>query len=130
MALAFFFLFNKPSKHGTRYQQLNLVDILEYGFFKSQQSKCLCLIGYFERLWKAEVAGDEEYLKRCITIERKVLDSEKRKAEFWTKSELPLFEFEPKSEGLIESSHGCLQADFANEYIGGGVLQQGNVQVG
>lgn len=33
------------------------------------------------------------------------------------------------SDGSIEDSYGCLQVDFANEYIGGGVLNFGAVQV-
>ena len=37
--------------------------------------------------------------------------------------------FESLAEGLIEGANGCLQVDFANEYIGGGVLGMGNVQV-
>lgn len=129
LALAFFSLLPSSSKHGSRYQHLDLSAILEYGFFASQQSKCLCLVGYFDRLMKAEFAGDEEFFKRCITIERKVLERELSTKEFWSKSEIPLGPFEIDAVGVIEDSHGSLQIDFANEYIGGGVLQQGNVQV-
>ena len=32
-------------------------------------------------------------------------------------------------EELIEENHAALQVDFANKFIGGGVLQLGNVQV-
>ena len=130
LALAFFCLFDKPSKHGTRFQRLSLVDILEYGFFRSQSSKCLCLIGYFDRLRKEESSGNHEFLERCITIQRKVLEREKDDQKFWNECDLPLGEFEISDRRFIESFEGCLQVDFANEYIGGGVLQQGNVQVG
>lgn len=41
-----------------------------------------------------------------------------------------LYEFEAVSEGTIEDSgNEMLQMDFANKYIGGGVLGQGCVQV-
>ena len=108
---------------------MTLVEILEHGFFLSQQSKCLCIVEYFDRLRKAEENGDEDFLKRCITIERKVLDASERKPGFWSDSKKPLSQFTTDSEGLIGNACGSLQVDFANEYIGGGVLQQGNVQV-
>ena len=48
----------------------------------------------------------------------------------WGTCESPLTPFEsPTDGGLIEGAHGCLQVDFANAYIGGGVLNMGNVQV-
>ena len=33
-----------------------------------------------------------------------------------------------KSKGLIEKQSGMLQVDFANEFVGGGVVGQGCVQ--
>lgn len=40
------------------------------------------------------------------------------------------YEFEATNEGTIEDSgEECLQMDFANKFIGGGVLGQGCVQV-
>ena len=59
---------------------------------------------------------------RRWSIERKDADS------FWGECELPLVSFST-SEGVIEKSDGDLQVDFANAYIGGGVLELGNVQV-
>ena len=43
--------------------------------------------------------------------------------------DIPLGEFEVSDGDFIESYNGCLQVAFAKKYIGGGVLQQGNVQV-
>ena len=129
LALAFFSLLDKPKKHGTKYQRLSLVEILEYGFFQSQSSKCLCIVGYFDRLMKEEAQGNQDYLSRCITIQRKALEKEKNDVPFWKSSKAALTEFEVTDGRYIESFDGCLQVDFANEYIGGGVLQQGNVQV-
>lgn len=129
LALAFFNLLPRSSKHGSRFQHLSLLGIFENGFFISQQSKCLCLLTYFDRLRKAERENDEDFMKRYITIERKVLEREFCTREFWLSSQVPLGTFETHKEGFIEESEGSLQVDFANEFIGGGVLQQGNVQV-
>lgn len=112
-----------------RYQQLSLMGIFEYGFFKSQASKCLCIVGYFDRLRKEEMAGNMDYLKRCITIQRKVVEEGAVDVKFWRDCDRQLTPFNVYDDRFIESFHGCLQVDFANEYIGGGVLQQGNVQV-
>lgn len=129
LALAFFHLLPRSGTHRSRYQQLSLLDILEMGFFRAQQSKCLCILGYFDRLAKSERDGDEEFMNRCVGIERRILDREISSLEYWKKSEIPLGAFEVHASGVIEEHDGALQADFANEYIGGGVLQQGNVQV-
>ena len=130
LSLAFFHLLPpKTNTHGSRFHHLTLLEIFEHGFFASQMSKCLCLIGYFDRLLKAEKSGGEDFMKRCITIERRVLEKEHYKFEFWSNLDIPLCKFKIDSNDVIENSDGSLQVDFANEYIGGGVLQQGNVQV-
>ena len=125
LALAFF---NIPEPLGSTYQQLTLIAFLEVDFFGSQKGKFVCLLKYFERIMSAEEADDQEFLSLCITIERKAI-VRKSPDKFWGGCDTPLVPFEPKSEGLIEDAHGCLQVDFANAYIGGGVLQLGNVQV-
>ena len=43
----------------------------------------------------------------------------------WSSSENPLSKLNFASEGKIEDAHGFLQVDFANSYIGGGVLRSG-----
>ena len=57
------------------------------------------------------------------------MSKEENDVPFWKTCDLTLNEFEISDGRFIESFDGCLQVDFANEYIGGGVLQQGNVQV-
>lgn len=47
----------------------------------------------------------------------------------WCSPDVPLCQLEVKDKGKIEDSPGALQVDFANEYIGGGVLGCGQVQV-
>ena len=46
----------------------------------------------------------------------------------WLECEAPLTDLVVVESGGIEDAAGALQADFANEYIGGGVLHGGNVQ--
>ena len=77
----------------------------------------------------SEETGEEEFLNMCVSVSRRKLDPEDAKAAQWSACDKPLLPFEPLEEGLIESAHECLQVDFANAYIGGGVLGMGNVQV-
>lgn len=72
---------------------------------------------------QAEKNG-EDLVTLTLSFERLVL----KKLPDWshcTKQLGPLL----SCEGLIEDNHAALQADFANKFIGGGVLQLGNVQV-
>eukprot|EP01029_Cantina_marsupialis_P028201 TRINITY_DN775852_c0_g1_i1.p1 TRINITY_DN775852_c0_g1~~TRINITY_DN775852_c0_g1_i1.p1 ORF type:complete len:455 (-),score=116.40 TRINITY_DN775852_c0_g1_i1:106-1470(-) len=52
---------------------------------------------------------------------------ESMKMQNWMQTNVPLTEVSIH-EGHIEASTSCLHADFANQYIGGGVLGDGNVQ--
>ncbi len=126
LALALFNTFSEP-KGG--YQEFTLLHFFFVGFFKSQRSKLICILKYFERIMQAEAAGDTDFLALCVTIQRRRQTCGKPE-EFWGECTLPLGPFESLEEGVIEGAHGCLQVDFANAYIGGGVLHEGNVQVG
>ena len=68
-------------------------------------------------------------MKRRISIERRALGRETSSLDYWKSSDVLLSGFDVSADGVIEEHDGALQVDFANEYIGGGVLQQGNVQV-
>ena len=107
-------------------QMLTLVDLLEIVFFQSQISKLTCIVEYFRRIRDHELKGDSEYLKRVISVERRFLTSENTPK--FSETAQPLSAFKSFPVGLIEDAHGCLQADFANKFIGGGVLTTGNVQ--
>ena len=65
----------------------------------------------------------------CITVARRQVKEEDPSVA-WGECDKPLTPFNSPADGsLIEAAHGCLQVDFANAYIGGGVLNMGNVQV-
>ena len=72
---------------------------------------------------EAEKKGDD-LSKTKLSFERLVL----RETPDWSNCNKQLGVFLSREE-LIEENHVALQADFANKFIGGGVLQLGNVQV-
>ena len=110
------------------FQRLAFTFFLEIDFFKSQRAKLLCILRYFDRLRQAECEGDRDFLSTNVSVRRRAIQR-KEAASFWGQCDLPLTEFSSDAVGVIEESHGDLQVDFANAYIGGGVLQMGNVQV-
>lgn len=126
LALAFF---NAIEPQSGEYQQLSFSGFLSFSMSHSQGHKLLCLLHYFERLRTSEEKGDEDFLGMCVSVERRRLTSEDASAASWKECKQQLVPFESIPEGGIEEAHGCLQADFANAYIGGGVLGFGNVQV-
>ena len=67
-----------------------------------------------------------------VSFERKVLPLPNHKVmepAFWSDSHTPLCSFETLDEGIIEDAGWeYVQADFANKFLGGGVLRLGCVQ--
>lgn len=127
MSLAFFNCFEKPAGH---YQDFTFTGFLSFAMYTaSQVSKLMCLLNYFERIRQSEEAGNKEFLSMCVSVTRRKLSQEESNRTAWKECSKPLVPVESLSEGLIEDAHGCLQVDFANSYIGGGVLGNGNVQV-
>ncbi|KAL3982892.1 Poly (ADP-ribose) glycohydrolase (PARG) family protein [Acanthocheilonema viteae] len=79
--------------------------------------KLRCLMHYFHMISKKMPTG-------LLTIRRQN-DSAKE----WSSMHLPLSKLYVSHTGTIEDDgHGMLQVDFANKYIGGGVLSNGCVQ--
>jgi Poly (ADP-ribose) glycohydrolase (PARG), Macro domain fold/Poly (ADP-ribose) glycohydrolase (PARG), helical domain len=97
-----------------------------------------CLIHYFDRCAPAEAGGAARIPPGDVIFHRQVLAVPSRRLQenvvFWERSTAPVIAVEPISEaieiqtraqaGVPASTH----ADFANEFIGGGVLSGGNVQ--
>eukprot|EP00030_Apusomonadida_sp_AF-17_P008062 a846204_48.p1 GENE.a846204_48~~a846204_48.p1 ORF type:complete len:455 (+),score=157.78 a846204_48:33-1367(+) len=86
-------------------------------------AKTQAVVHYFARV--ARVGLSE--LRGRIVLTRQVLDD----AVEWTKADGRLAELEvrARADGTIEDDGiGMLQADFANEFIGGGVMDSGRVQ--
>ena len=127
--LALCFLNSFPLPQTRTYQHFTLALFLSFAFYASQRGKLLCILHYFDRIYEAEVSGNNEFLSMCISVLRHHVKEEDPTLS-WAICESPLTAFDsPMDGGLIEGAHGCLQVDFANAYIGGGVLSMGNVQV-
>ena len=127
--LALCFLNGFPLPKTSTYQHFTLALFLSFAFYASQRGKLLCILHYFDRVRQTDVSGNNDFLSMCISVTRHHVKEEDPTLS-WGKCESPLTEFEsPTDGGLIEGAHGCLQVDFANAYIGGGVLNMGNVQV-
>jgi len=98
----------------------NCPELAFAGVFSRCEEHSKCLLHYFFRL---AVGGISE---RNVSFHRLVL---KNAEEFEPQEDTKLTEFKVLPVGhMIEDADGCLQADFANEWIGGGVLQAGCVQ--
>ena len=81
---------------------------------KSDKAKFLMFLHYFERVTKQMPTGK-------ITIRRQIC----QKYPDWGTSRTPLAKLNVHEEGVIEDSVGMLHADFANQFIGGGVIAGG-----
>lgn len=88
------------------------------GLNKKGAEKLKCLINYFKRVTSKEPTG-------TVTFMRKYLVS----VPHWESSTQKLSRIQTSSKGLIEvEGTGMLQVDFANKFVGGGVLGHGCVQ--
>jgi len=84
-----------------------------------EHAKLRCLLEYFDRIADALPLGQVE-------IQRVVVRA--RSAEDWGADGSSLTPLEVRAEGAIEDASGHRQVDFANQYLGGGVLTGGCVQ--
>ncbi|XP_058799277.1 poly(ADP-ribose) glycohydrolase-like [Phymastichus coffea] len=87
---------------------------------QSVMEKLKCLFHYFRRVTSKAPEG-------TITIQRRYVP--KKNCPRWDKQQVKLSSLHITSKGTIESQGaGLLQVDFANKYVGGGVLNYGCVQ--
>jgi len=95
-------------------------------FYKIRSTKHLCIYCYFEAMSDREdTLGDTSIIISRNCISQNDLASTFREIK---KNSSPLVNFEVCTEGGIGDRGNSLEMDFANEYIGGGVLTNGNVQ--
>ncbi|KAK7068881.1 hypothetical protein SK128_013592 [Halocaridina rubra] len=123
LANAFFCTFPRRNAKGgdTEYASYPDINFNRLFFHKEQRSleKLKCLINYFRRVTKNRPDGLVTFTRQHVSYSE--LPS-------WEESSHHIPELHISSTGLIEEMQGLLQVDFANKYIGGGVLGLGCVQ--
>jgi len=147
LALAFFDMLPRSAQD----DEWDMPEHLSFRFWLSGAAvgtcdgqKALCLIQYFLRTRDIESRagqggcegsgdgrGEANPYEDCIVISRLVLPPTSTQpvgVADWIACDLPLRPLEVRLSGGIEDAKDALQADFANEYIGGGVMCGGNVQ--
>lgn len=87
----------------------------------AQHAKLRCVLQYFDRLG---VGGDVP--RGTLTIQRRVAAS--RASIEWLSDRAPLLPLTVDDRGSMEDTHAHLETDFANRWLGGGVLRRGSVQ--
>lgn len=86
---------------------------------KCKLEKIKCIFNYFERVTTKMPIGVLTFTRNCLDYGQV--------PEFETSTK-PMRNVIIREEGTIEDCIGALQMDFANKYIGGGVLNSGCVQ--
>ncbi|CAF0733884.1 unnamed protein product [Adineta steineri] len=123
LACSFFCLFPNRSYSKRRnkfssFPHANFISLYKTGHPKNIE-KLKCILHYFRRI-------TEEMPNGVITIRRFSLP--KQCLPLWHKSHTSLCDLHLTTSKKIEEVQNTLQADFANKYIGGGVLGSGCVQ--
>jgi poly(ADP-ribose) glycohydrolase len=104
------------------YPTVNFFELYVPPCDRKKEAKLRSLIHYFDRLSQHDYKSDP---RGVVSFRRQVLSEFPR----WSKSNKPLSELHVHAEGTIEDNGtGMLQVDFANKYIGGGILSHGCVQ--
>lgn len=120
LANAFFCTFPRRNSRKTEY--CNYPDINFFRLFEGSSSrkteKLKTLMCYFKSVTEQKPTG-------LVTFSRQILDKHPN----WKSSQTLLTRLHITSEGTIEDDgYGMLQVDFANKFVGGGVIGAGLVQ--
>ncbi|XP_064639529.1 uncharacterized protein LOC135495054 [Lineus longissimus] len=126
LACAFLCLFpRRPKDIASRLNDINFNNFFHYLPSPPQSAKLRCILHYFDRV---SCLGDS--LDKTVKFSRQVLSSkEALHVGKILSCDRPLCPVTVHKEGKIEDAGSeILQIDFANSYIGGGVLHAGRVQ--
>ncbi|CAH2107975.1 unnamed protein product [Euphydryas editha] len=125
LANAFFCTFprrntTKRDSEYSSYPHINFNVLYECSPSDSIMEKLKCICYYFRRVCTKVPAG-------ALTVSRR---GRARGAAQWARSAAPLATLRAHvaAAGTIEDAHGLIQVDFANKFLGGGVLGYGCVQ--
>ena len=113
----------KSKEEGRLNRNWNFSQLLQISKDSSKNNakieKLKCVYHYFERL-NDILDMKITYIRVCMSI---------KSEDFWLLSKKPLTKVHLKDDGFIEDYiKNTIQLDFANKYLGGGVLFQGLVQ--
>ncbi len=127
--LAHCFLCSMPIQKGLKTMKFhNFYPWYSGGFTQLFASKILFMLNYFATVKAIE---DPKQINAVIKYTRIVLpqqDYDKLTIEHWLGSKKRLTKMEIREKGSIEDCHNSLLVDFANKYLGGGVMEHGAVQ--
>lgn len=123
LANAFFCTFPRRNAKGSDTEYANYPDINFNRLFFHKEKRALekmkCLLSYFRRVTAREPTGLVTFTRQYVSYQE---------LPRWESSSQQLPKFHIDTKGLIEEASGFLQVDFANKYMGGGVLGLGCVQ--
>ena len=112
----------KPNAEFSSYPLINFNTLLSDHSRRPEahMEKLKCLLSYFSRVTNIAPTGLLTFSRRCLRPET---------FPQWSASDQKLSQLHITSEGMIETEgQGMLQVDFANKFVGGGVLTSGLVQ--
>lgn len=122
LANAFFCTFPRRNAHGKHKEYSNYPYINFNRLYESDHSEKLrCLFHYFRRRMSGKCGNNlVTFHRRCLPLDQ---------IPNWSRSKKTLTKLRVSPTGTIEDDGiGMLQVDFANKYVGGGVLGNGCVQ--
>ncbi|CAG2243673.1 PARG [Mytilus edulis] len=123
LANAFFCTYPRRNAKGKtseffNYPSINFNSLYDGMPNEVKMEKLKCIIQYFSRVTKKMPTGLVTFTRQCVGH----IDFPK-----WDSLDTPLRDLHVSSEGTIEDDgEGLLQVDFANKYLGGGVLTHEN----
>ncbi|XP_017241973.1 poly(ADP-ribose) glycohydrolase 1 isoform X1 [Daucus carota subsp. sativus] len=96
---------------------------------EKQENKIKCIVHYFERISSHMPRGNISFMRKVLPLQQSSFAISYPMPGLWKKSTVSLCPFQVYSSGLIEDqTEEALEVDFANKYIGGGVLHKGCLQ--
>eukprot|EP01124_Arcella_intermedia_P002458 TRINITY_DN11340_c0_g1_i1.p1 TRINITY_DN11340_c0_g1~~TRINITY_DN11340_c0_g1_i1.p1 ORF type:complete len:457 (-),score=77.34 TRINITY_DN11340_c0_g1_i1:13-1296(-) len=99
--------------------KMDFIKLFYSSYQPQEHAKLLCILNYFDRIKKGIPEGN-------LVITRRVIQGSLFPD--FSMSDSPLSNVVVDPTGFIEDSAGSIQVDFANKYLGGGVLVGGCVQ--
>ncbi|XP_022858837.1 poly(ADP-ribose) glycohydrolase 1-like isoform X1 [Olea europaea var. sylvestris] len=132
LVCSFFCLFPTTNGGANHLQEVNFDNLFAslYDFHDvKQENKIKCIVHYFEEICSRMPMGNVSFERKVLPLTNRPSHISFPKANFWSKSSVPLCHLEVHSSGLIEDQPAeALEVDFANKCIGGGALRRGCVQ--